>query len=100
MIRGTTPTHTFQIPLEASMVKDVRISYAQGGVVLAEKTKNDCTLSGNEIKTKLTQEDTLKFRESKPIEVQLRVLTTDGDVMATNIYTLSACKALNEEVLV
>ena len=100
MIRGTTPTQKFLIPLNTEMVKDVRISYAQDGVVIAEKTVEACVLAGNEITTKLTQEETLKFHEKRQVELQVRLLTKDGNAMATNIYTLSAGKVLNEEVLV
>ena len=82
------------------MVKDVRISYAQDGVIIAEKTVEDCVLEGNEITIKLTQEETLKFHEKRQVELQVRLLTKDGNAMATSIYTLSAGKVLNEEVLV
>ena len=100
MIRGTTPTHKFRIPFNTDMVKDVRISYAQDGVIIAEKTVEDCVLEGNEITIKLTQEETLKFHDKRQVELQVRLLTKDGNAMATSIYTLSAGKVLNEEVLV
>lgn len=99
MIRGTTPTHTFKLPFDTSMVKDVRITYAQDGVVVAEKLLADCTLQGTEIITKLTQEETLKFYEKRQVDLQLRVLTTTGDAMATPIYSIPARDVLNEEVL-
>ena len=100
MIRGTTPTHKFLIPFGTDMVKDVRISYAQDGAIVAEKTVEDCVLDGNEITTKLSQEETLKFHDKRHVELQLKLLLHTGDTMATDIYTLSARKVLNEEVLV
>lgn len=29
MIRGTTPTHTFDLPVEEDKIKNVRITYVQ-----------------------------------------------------------------------
>ena len=36
MIIGTTPTHTFDIPFDTSMVDEVKITYAQDDVVVLE----------------------------------------------------------------
>lgn len=99
MIRGTTPTHKFNISFDTSLIKDIRISYAQDGIIIAEKTLHDCALEGDVITTSLTQEETLKFHEKRPVELQIKLLTTLGTVMATRIYTLNAGKVLNEEVL-
>ena len=100
MIRGTTPTYTFDIPLDASSIADLRLSFAQEGTELVKKTKNDVKLEGQKITIKLTQEDTLKFdHEKSAVQIQLRVLTTGGDVMTSNIMTVNVWQSLNEEVL-
>ena len=99
MIRGTTPTHKFNISFDTSLIKDIRISYAQDGAIITEKSLDDCALEGDVITTSLTQEETLKFHEKRPVELQIRLLTTLGTAMATRIYTLNAGKVLNEEVL-
>lgn len=99
MIRGTTPIHTFTLPFEVNLLKEVRISYAQSGIVVLEKTKADCTLEGSIITVKLTQEETLKFDSGKNIEMQLKVLTTGGEVLSTRIRSVDVGRCLNEEVL-
>lgn len=100
MIRGTTPTYTFDIPLDASLIADLRLSFAQEGTELVKKTKNDITLEGQKITVRLTQEDTLKFDHGKStVQIQLRVLTTGGDVMTSDIMNVNVWQSLNEEVL-
>lgn len=98
MIRGTTPTHVFDIPFDTALVKEARITYAQDDQVLVDKKTEDCTMSGNSITVTLTQEDTLKFDHNKIAEVQLKVLT-NGCVMAMPVQRLSVDKILNTEVL-
>lgn len=100
MIRGTTPTHIFQIPFDTGLLKEIRVSYAQGNKVIAEKKTEDCILDGDTISVTLTQEDTLKFKHMKIVEIQLKVLTEDGCVMATPIIRKDVSEVLNEEVLV
>lgn len=100
MIRGTTPTHIFRIPFDTGQLKEIRISYAQDDKVLVEKTTSDCSLSDDKITATLSQEDTLKFSHRKAVEVQLKVLTTDGCVLANNVIRVSAEEVLNDEVLV
>lgn len=100
MIRGTTPTHIFKIPFDTGQLKEIRISYAQDDKVIVEKNTSDCILKGDEITVTLSQEDTLKFSHRKVVEVQLKVLTIDGGVLANNVIRVSAEEVLNEEVLV
>lgn len=78
MIRGTTPTHTFEIPFNTSMIASVRVVYAQDDAVIVTKCTEDCIFDGNTINVTLTQEDTLKFDCKKCVQIQLRVLTTGG----------------------
>lgn len=99
MIRGTTPTHTFTFSVDLSDVKDFVITYAQQGKIVLEKKKNDCSISENKIVVTLTQEETLAFDHGTMVEMQAKVLTTGGTVLASNIFTTHADRILNEEVL-
>ena len=45
MYRGTTPTHTFRIPIDPHDIKDVKVNYSQNGKLvlckrLCEKGRN------------------------------------------------------------
>ena len=99
MIRGTTPTHTFNIPFDTSMVKEVKILYAQDDVKILEKKNGDCTLAGQSISVTLSQEDTFLFDSKKPVEIQIRVLTLGGDALASIPEKVGVSKCLDSEVL-
>jgi hypothetical protein len=99
VIRGTTPTHTFQIPFNTNLLKEIRISYAQRDAVVVEKTTEDCKLDGMNITVKLTQEETLRFSENVVAALQLRVLLNDGNVLATPVLRLDVGELLQDEVI-
>lgn len=99
MIRGTTPTHIFNLPIETGTLKSVRITYEQFSRVILEKTENDVTMEDKTIRLKLTQEETLKFCKDCDISFQMKVLTADGVVLACPVKRLSVEDILNEEVL-
>lgn len=99
MIRGTTPIHTFTIPFDISLIKEVKIIYSQEDEQILCKRMEDCVLEGTVIKTSLTQEDTFKFDCKKPVQIQVRVLTIDHEVLASNIINVTVGKCLDDEVL-
>lgn len=108
MIRGTTPTHTFTFnALDPSTFKVLNIYYAQQGVELLSKSKEDCTFSTKETEdgviylasVTLTQEETKMFKSKYKVKVQLRVLTADNRSLATPEYEVSVWDVINDEVL-
>lgn len=86
MYRGTTPTLKFTLPFDTSTLDAVWVTIAQGGNVIIDKTKVDCDLKGKEIIVTLTQEETLALKAESKAEIQLRVLTTDGLALASEIF--------------
>ena len=88
MRRGTTPEHTFTLPFDTSTIAAVRIIYEYNDNEIVVKTKDDCTLDGKDIKVKLSQEDTLKFICNTTIKVQVRILTVDGEAIASDVMTV------------
>lgn len=99
MKRGTTPTHTFTIPFDVDMISCVRILYAQDEQVKLVKTGDDVAMSGNAVSVKLTQEDTLLLECKKSVEIQIRVLTVDGDAVNSDIIRVPVERCLENEVL-
>jgi hypothetical protein len=100
MIRGTTPTHTFAIPFDVSNIECLQIIYAQNGEAIVIKEKDDCTLSGQTISVKLKQEDTLSFMcQKKHVQIQIRIKTHGGEVLASPIESVDVDKCLYDEVL-
>ncbi len=99
MIRGTTPTHTFNVSIDTSRFKILRIYYAQKKVVVVTKTEKDCVMDGKQIRVTLSQKDTLKFDERRDVEVQMRVVLDNGTAIATNVGTMEIGRVLNGEEL-
>lgn len=99
MRRGTTPTHTFTLPFSVDFIDKLRVVYAQRNIIKVVKKETDVTLRGNEVVVKLTQQDTLKLNCKLTTDIQLRVLTTSGDALASDIYTRSTKRCLDDEVL-
>ena len=88
IVRGTTPYHTFIVPLTSQQIDEVYITYLQNGEVILDKTKSDVEILDVDLETEnahmedleeeiieeeieptlsqvtihLTQEDTLKFK--------------------------------------
>ena len=100
MIRGTTPTHIFNLPIQAKTIKTLRITYVQNDAIVLEKTEKDVKMSTNNIRLKLSQEDTLKFNASGHVHLQLKMLTYDGAVLANQPKVIPIDEIYNEEVLV
>lgn len=99
MIRGTTPTHTFNLKVDTRTIRALRITYKQGEQIVLEKNEDDVKMSGTSIKVKLTQEDTYMFAANNPVQIQLKVKTAGQEVLASRIKTLTVSAILNEEVL-
>lgn len=99
MIRGTTPTHIFSLPIDTSTIRELRITYAQFDRTVLEKTESDVEMDEKTITLTLTQEETLKFKHSYKVELQLKVLTDTGTVLATPIKSIDVSEILNTEVL-
>lgn len=99
MIRGTTPTHTFKIPLDTSRIESVRVIYSQNDVVKIVKTGDSCTIGPDTITVKLTQEETLSLDSCLIVKIQIRVLTTSGDALVSKVVRVTVDECLENEVI-
>lgn len=102
MIRGTTPTLQFNLPIETSTIKavEVMVRYVDNNKeVTIVKTLEDCELGDKTITTMLTQEETLQLPAPSNVEVQLRVLTVDDVALASVIFTTTVKRLLKEGVI-
>ena len=108
MIRATTPTHTFTFKnLNPETFKVLNVYYAQQGVELLSKSKEDFNFSTKEIEdgivyeaaVTLSQEETKLFKAKYDVEVQVRALTADDKSLASPKTKLSVWDVINDEVL-
>ena len=103
MIRGTTPTNAFILPfyMEVADISALYVTYSQNGIVIVDKSLNDVTISVKDnliVTLKLNQEDTLKLSEGK-VKIQIRLKTSDGVAMASNIINTYASEVLKDGVI-
>ena len=103
MYRVTTPTHTFTLPIDTSICKEILITYKQKGVELNKHYQNGVlpdgmTLDGKTVVIILTQEETKAFRNGL-VAVQVRALTNADKAFASQLFNVSNNDVLNEEIL-
>ena len=83
MIRGTTPTITYNFPFAVSGISKIRIYFLQGKDTILTKNETDCTKSGQSVSVTLTEEETYMFNAKKRVETKSRFLLSDGTVGGT-----------------
>lgn len=96
-IRGTTPIHRFALPFITSQLSDLTITYGQLGEVIVKKTMEDCDVAENLVTVSLTQQESLSFSPNEIAEVQMKVATIDGDVLASPRYRLAVEDVLDDK---
>lgn len=102
MIKGTTPTLHYNLPFATSVIKsaEIIVEYVDANKsVKIIKTIDDCVIGEDCISTSLTQEETLKLPAPSTVNVQLRILTIDELVLATEIQKISVKRLLREDVI-
>lgn len=101
MIAGTTPTHTFKFPSQVSIseIAELRVTYEQGGNIVLQKHKKECTLGTDSVVVKLTQEESLRFASNVPVRIQLKVRTKGGDVLVSKMTRMQVHVVLDKEVI-
>lgn len=111
MIRATTPKHQFVFNVDPTEFEKILITYKQGGKIVLEKTEADlefeeelceCTNTVKYVASfRLTQEETKKFNATggSICQVQVRILTVNGEVLASDKKNISVQDVLNDEVL-
>lgn len=107
MIRATTPLQEFTFETNPADFARILITYKQDEVIVMEKTQNDLSFSsyiGEDgiivyiASFRMTQEEANMFAP-EPVRVQVRVLTSDAEALASDITTMRVSDVLDDEVL-
>lgn len=96
---GTTPTHTWTLPFDASLVAEARAIYKQSGEEILRKETEHFAMDGQKLSVTLSQEETFRFDCRTPVKIQLRVRTTSGTVLKTVPLTKTPTECLDREVI-
>ena len=89
MRRGTTPTNVFQTDTDLTEADVIYITYEQDGNVVFEKTGDDIEVTEQELRVKLTQEETLGLNPNHVVRMQIRAKFGDGTAIASQLMTTS-----------
>lgn len=100
MYRGTTPTFTFKLPIDADTITAASVMFRQAGREQIEKTLEDCTVSGQTLTCSLTEAETLSLHAATaaPLEIQLRAGVGEAR-LASQIFTVPVERLLKEGAL-
>ena len=99
MIRGTTPTLSFALPMETELLAEVWITLSPQDRVVLDKKLKDCVCEGRELRVSLSQEETLKLQHGCNTEIQLRVRTRGGEALASRIFAVDTARILKDGVI-
>lgn len=99
--RGTTPVHSFTLPDE---LKDVDfaalyITYKQDGKTVIEKDRSSISIEDGVASVRLTQEETLLFSDCWKCHIQVRLRTSAGDALVSNVANIPVYDVLKEGVI-
>ncbi|MEG1757798.1 MAG: hypothetical protein RR235_04990 [Oscillospiraceae bacterium] len=98
--RGTTPKHTFCLPVGKTRLAAMTLTYSQKKRNIIIKSLDDFTFSDAVASVTLSQEETLLFAEDSPVEIQMRLRLSDGNsVINSNILSVPVDEVLQEEVI-
>lgn len=96
MIRGTTPQLDFSLPFDVSNIKRAWVTFSQCNHECFTLENEALTMDGSHISAKLTQEQTLLLSQNNSVEIQLRILTNNGDALASNIMKADVGRILKD----
>lgn len=90
IVRGTTPYHTFIVPLTSQQIDEVYITYLQNGEVILDKTKNDVEISDIELETENAHmedlEEIIIEEETEPTSSQVTIHLSQEDTLKFKFF--------------
>jgi len=102
MIKGTTPTLQFNLPIPTTEIKacEVMVQYIDNNKeVTIVRTLDECEVGESTITARLTQEETLQLPAPSIASIQLRVLTIEDVALASAVFTTTVKRLLKEGVI-
>lgn len=99
MVRGTTPTLSFELPFDVSEATSLYITISQRyDNIQIDKSLEDCSVDGTIVTVTLTQEETLRLIADKPVLIQVRVVK-DNVAMASDLIKTTVADVLKDGVI-
>lgn len=102
VIRGTTPTHEFDLPYPIEIIQSLRITYGQSRkpVHIKKLGEYGCEVTDGKLKVSLNQIETFAFNPSKHVFIEIRIKLNNGKVVRTEEpIVLKVVDTMDEEVM-
>lgn len=97
---GTTPTHIFTVDTDLRDAIEIWITYFQSGKIILNKTLSDgIEITETSLAVELTQEDTLEFKQSTPVKIQIRAKFGDGSAIKSMVINTTSDECLKRGVI-
>lgn len=99
IVKGASYHATIQTPLPPENYAAMRVTFAQGGQVIAAKDKEGLLLQNGLVIVQLSQEDTLSFLAGAPALMQIRCYRSEYDAPGSACWPIPVQASNEEEVL-
>ena len=99
IVRGGTPTVVFNVAIDLTTAVVLYVSYYQNNRKVLEKPLEECTVTEKTVTNKLSQAETLKFREEYDVEMQIRARLEDGSAPISKVITTTVSRLLKPGVI-
>lgn len=90
IVRGTTPYHTFIVPMASESIEEVYITYLQNNEVVLDKDKTTVTIEDVELETENAEVNDTELTEEEETEViptsQITLHLTQEDTLKFKFY--------------
>ena len=90
IVRGTTPYHTFIVPMASESIEEVYITYLQNNEVILDKDKTSVTIEDVELETENAEVNDTELAEEEETEViptsQITLHLTQEDTLKFKFY--------------
>lgn len=101
MYRGTTPTIEIKVRGYDNLIEAKQIEIIlKNDHQIIERYKENVSIVDNILSFKLTQVETLNMSARRKVWLQIRIMTSDGTVIACDAKSIVVKDILKDEVLV
>lgn len=98
MVRGSASAFTFKLPMNVSSLKSLDAIFLQNGASVFSFGLERMAAHDNCVSFTVEDEETLLFSEGSDAEIQLKAVTSDGDVLLSDIRKTRIVEKLSEDI--
>lgn len=98
MVRGSTPTFTFKLPMSVSSLKSLDVIFIQNGKTVLSFGLERMIFEDNCVSFTLEEAETFLFCAGSNAEIQLKAVTENGDILISDTRKTHVRKKYPEDI--